>query len=220
MAIEPLKSLMGTLQQQPHWQTRRQFYQVVQHWPKAVGHLVARQSRPVSIQRQILYVSVSTAAWAQTLTFERQRILPKLNHWLACPLNDVRFSAAHWTTSAEPRRPTVDNELLRQHPSYVAPEHRAPESGALENPASDLAPGLATEDGRPSENATAGSEDSLPAGGAQQAFAQWSQRIQTSQQHQHLCPECQCYCPPGELKRWQMCALCIVKQWKDNYPLG
>jgi len=199
MPFEPLKSLIGSLEQQPHWQTRRQFYQVLEYWPKAVGHLVARQTRPVSIQRQVLYVSVSTAAWAQTLTFERRRILTQLNDRLACPLSDLKFSAAQWRQSPEPRQRQADSELIRQHPSYVTPKTG---SEQLSTPLPDA------------------SGESDNTNGAQQAFARWSQQIRTSHVHQSLCPTCQCHCPPGELKRWQMCALCAVKQWQIRDPLG
>ncbi|NJL81148.1 MAG: hypothetical protein HC917_24425 [Richelia sp. SM2_1_7] len=35
-------------------------------------------------------------AWAQNLTFERQRLLKKLNKILPTPLVDIRFSTARW----------------------------------------------------------------------------------------------------------------------------
>ncbi|MEO1590291.1 MAG: DUF721 domain-containing protein [Cyanobacteria bacterium J06632_22] len=203
MTFEPLKSLIGSLEQQPHWQTRRQFYQVVQYWPKAVGHLVARQTRPMSIQRQVLYVSVSTAAWAQTLTFERRRILTQLNGWLTCPLSDLKFSAAQWQQQPGPRR-RPDSELLRQHPSYVQPSadpDRTPEPSISESRAST----------QPASTQPAS---------AQQAFANWSERVRASHTQQVLCPNCSCHCPAGELERWKMCALCATKQWQIRQPLG
>ncbi len=205
MSIEPLQKLIGNLERQPHWQTRRQLYQIVQYWPKAVGHLVARQTRPVSIQRQILYVNVSTAAWAQTLTFERQRILTQLNERLTCPLSDIKFSAAQWAQS-RPRRPSPTSELLRQHPSYVP----TPKGNAAQN-------AVPKHTRQVPHSATPRQQQPHD---AQSAFASWASTVRSSHQHQVLCPECQCHCPSGELTRWQMCALCAAKQWQIRQPFG
>ncbi|MEM6350060.1 MAG: DciA family protein [Cyanobacteria bacterium P01_D01_bin.14] len=205
MSFENLNALIGGLENQPSWQTRRQFRQVVEYWPKAVGHLVARQSRPVSIQRQVLYVSVATAAWAQNLMFERQRILGKLNARLTCPLSGLRFSAAQWTVDGtKPTRPApATSELIKQHPSYVEPSTA-----------------VAADPNRPNANGSDPLESSTHLSPVTQAFLSWSDRIRADQKHQVLCPSCQCYCPPGELKRWQTCALCAAKSWKTNSPLG
>ncbi|MBE9064644.1 DciA family protein, partial [cf. Phormidesmis sp. LEGE 11477] len=71
MGLEGLSSLIKGLENQDSWQTQRQFRLVLQHWPKAVGFAVARQTRPVSICRSELYVAAATSVWAQTLTYER-----------------------------------------------------------------------------------------------------------------------------------------------------
>ena len=241
MSFEPLKSVIGTLEQQPSWQTRRQFYQVVQYWPKAVGHLVARQTRPVSIQRQVLYVSVSTAAWAQTLTFERQHILAQLNGRLSCPLSDLKFSAAQWRQSPAPGRRQPDSEWLRQHPSYVRPTAPAqteatkaeaakaepsPTTPSRSKPLSRTpAPRPQTSESpslQPSslQSPSLQSPSSEPLTKTQQAFEKWSQQIRASHAHQVLCPDCHCHCPKGEIARWQKCALCAAKQWPIRQPFG
>lgn len=179
-----LGSLLSDLEKSPSWQSRRQFRQVVDYWPKAVGHLVARQSKPVGIRDRMLYVSVANGSWAQTLTLERRRILHKLNQFLASPIADIRFSSARW--HVKPTQPPT-TPLLAAHPSYV-----------------ELPPEALSDDQQgQSANAEA-------------AYRRWAAAQRLQQQHQPLCPECACPCPQGELKRWNMCALCIAKTWSSS----
>jgi predicted nucleic acid-binding Zn ribbon protein len=46
------------------------------------------------------------------------------------------------------------------------------------------------------------------------AFQRWASTIQARSRQLVLCPKCQCPTPPGELKRWSVCALCATQQWK------
>lgn len=183
MALEGLQSLIQGLEKQASWEAGRQLRQVLNHWPKAVGYLVARQTRPVGIQRQVLYVAVANSSWAQTLTFERSRILQKLNPLLPSPLKDIRFATALWA-----RRPASFNtgsEAEAVHPSYLPPVFR---------------------------NARTADAGQTPLDAAA-AFQRWADRVRTQQRGLPPCPQCQCPCPPGELERWQMCSLCAAKRW-------
>ncbi|MGD1858194.1 MAG: DUF721 domain-containing protein [Leptolyngbyaceae cyanobacterium] len=117
MGFSGLRSLIVDIEAQPGWQARHQFGQAVEYWPKAVGYVVARQTKPASIQRDILYVTVANASWAQTLTLERRRILHKLNRLLAIPLKDIRFSSARWHAKPVPQQP--ENDWIKAHPSYI-----------------------------------------------------------------------------------------------------
>jgi predicted nucleic acid-binding Zn ribbon protein len=118
MALEDLKGVIQGLESQPSWQSRRQFRLVNDHWAKAVGHIVARQAKPTSIQRQVLYVSVTNGTWAQTLSLERLRILANLNQYLNVALKDIRFSAAQWANSPA-SSPSLDTSILSEHPSFI-----------------------------------------------------------------------------------------------------
>ncbi|MEM9163188.1 MAG: DUF721 domain-containing protein [Cyanobacteria bacterium P01_F01_bin.4] len=210
MPLEGLNSLIKGLETQPSWQNRRQFKQVVTHWPKTVGYAVARQTRPVSLKRNVLYVTVASAAWAQTLGFERPRILRKLNKYLQPPLQDIRFSTAQWTQKPTQPQGTISDEL-KHHPSYLGPINRG-HSGA--------GTGSRTEDeertarAKPAQGTKPTTDPDSRSQSARDAFQQWSTLIRAQQKQQSTCPECQCQCPPGELKRWQLCALCAVKKWK------
>ncbi|MGB3571485.1 MAG: DciA family protein [Phormidesmis sp.] len=120
MALEGLEGLIKGLENQSNWQAQKQFRLVVHHWPKAVGFAVARQTRPVSIQKSTLYVATATPTWAQTLSYERLNILRKLNRYQRQPLKNIRFSTAQWAQPSKPASPTL---LAKQHPSYAAPRN-------------------------------------------------------------------------------------------------
>lgn len=60
----------------------------------------------------------------------------------------------------------------------------------------------------PSKPKEMGSKDS------NRAFQQWASIIQSRSHQLVLCPKCQCPTPPGELKRWSVCALCATQRWK------
>ncbi len=186
MALEGLGGLIKGLESQESWQVQRQFRLVLLHWPKSVGFAVARVARPVSIQRGTLYVATSTAAWAQTLLYERLNILRKLNRYQPLPLKGIRFSTAQWTQNQARTKSQSQSEnpqakgRLAHHPSYIGHVPSLPKT-AVQTPA--------------------------------EAFQRWASAMQTMQSSQALCPRCRCHCPQGELDRWATCALCATKQW-------
>jgi predicted nucleic acid-binding Zn ribbon protein len=186
MSLEGLEGLIKGLEQQESWQARKQFRLVLLHWPKSVGFAVARISRPISIQRGTLYVATSTAAWAQTLSYERFNILRKLNRYQKEPLKGMRFSTAQWEqqgNSSENPAVQVVQSRLAHHPSYIGhvPSLPSRAAGGVRSP--------------------------------QDAFQLWANTMQQMQLNQALCPRCRCHCPQGELDRWACCALCATKQW-------
>jgi predicted nucleic acid-binding Zn ribbon protein len=114
MALRSIHHILGSLEHQENWQGRRQFQQLVASWVQVVGPIVAAQTRPVGIHRQVLQVATSSAVWAQNLAFERQRILAKLNPQVGLQLTDIRFSTAQW----QPSRP-LSLETAAAHPSQI-----------------------------------------------------------------------------------------------------
>lgn len=116
MSLEGLSHLIQGLESQESWRVQRQFRSVLANWPKSVGFAVARKTRPTGIQRDVLYVATETAAWAQTLSYERYNILKKLNQHQRQPLKGIRFSTAQWARPASVT-PTVKSN--HHHPSYI-----------------------------------------------------------------------------------------------------
>lgn len=119
--MQSLQNLMQQLERSPQWQASAPFRTVLARWPQIVGAAVAQHSQPRKIQRGVLQVSVSSAAWAQTLTFERIRILHKLHQQvpaIAPEIKEMRFTTAQWrTTAAAPLRRTAHQAV--EHPSWV-----------------------------------------------------------------------------------------------------
>lgn len=186
MALEGLGGLIKGLESQESWQAQKQFRLVLLHWPKSVGFAVARVTRPISIQRDTLYVATSTSTWAQTLLYERLNILRKLNRYQRPPLKGIRFSTAQWAQNqarVKPKSPfetSQANDRLAHHPSYIGHTPILPKP-SVKTPA--------------------------------EAFQRWASTMQTMQSSQALCPQCHCHCPQGELTRWAICALCAAKRW-------
>ncbi|MFE4107410.1 DUF721 domain-containing protein [Almyronema epifaneia] len=184
MTLQPLNQLVGQLQQQENWRSQQQFKRLAEIWPDIVGEAVARQTCPTGLKQQVLWVATSTAAWSQTLMFERHRILRKLNQQLTLNLTDIRFSPVQWRLAKRSPAIAAPSELLQQHPSFI-------------NVDSDIEALLET---KALETYTT-------------AFERWAYLRRQQTQHYPLCPECQCPTPPGELKRWATCALCAAKRW-------
>jgi predicted nucleic acid-binding Zn ribbon protein len=123
MSLNSVNNILGSLEIQAKLQ-QQPFQRLLGCWAEIVGVAIAAHTRPLSIQRDILYVAVSSAAWAQNLTFERQRLLVKINTVLPAPLLDIRFSTAYWHSQKEI---TSKQTLLpHHHPSYLDEEMNLP----------------------------------------------------------------------------------------------
>jgi predicted nucleic acid-binding Zn ribbon protein len=67
--------------------------QIMLAWKELVGPANARHSWPMRIQEDVLRVSCSSAAWAQTLSLLRGQILAKIaQHYGGGLLKDIHFS--------------------------------------------------------------------------------------------------------------------------------
>lgn len=184
MSFKSLNHILSALEQQSRWQ-EQPFQRLLKCWTETVGAAVAAHTRPLSMQRDILWVATSSSAWAQNLTFERQRILQKLNPQLPSPLADIRFSTAQWQRPKDPNQ-TADQPktgLWREHPSSLMNMSGVPKS---------------LEPNSPNPNT---------------AFQRWAKVMQLRSQGLPLCPQCHCPTPLGELQRWTICSICVAKQW-------
>lgn len=185
MPFQSLRQVLGNLETQEKWKNRQQFQRLLMCWVEVVGNAVAAQTRPLYIQRQVLHVAASSAAWAQNLAFERQRILNKLNTRLSSPLTDIRFSTAQWQSQKSDDTNFSESDILWQnHPSQLSPALRARK----------YSPPVARD--------------------PQTAFQNWAKVMRDRSQHLPFCPLCHCPTPPGELQRWSICAVCAAKGMK------
>ncbi|MBD2202337.1 DUF721 domain-containing protein [Calothrix sp. FACHB-1219] len=186
MSFESVNDILDILQKQAQWQ-EQPLQLVLKIWAEVVGVVANKHTRPLSIQRDVLWVATSSAAWAQNLTFKRQTLLLTLNGKLSICLVDIRFSTAGWKSS--PEKVNLPTKVLpSEHPSYVA-------------------------DATTSKSAIASPHaNNTDINNANTAFGRWAKLIQTRSQSLPLCPQCQSPTPPGELQRWQICAFCAAKQ--------
>jgi predicted nucleic acid-binding Zn ribbon protein len=192
MSLKPIGNVLGSVSHQYRRKHHRQIQQVQEHWAESVGTVVAAQTHPLSVYRGVLKVATSSSAWAQNLTFERQRILAKLNTHLSEPLTDIRFSTANWQNSPSHQQilgSEEQAEIWQNHPSLV---YNSPKSSL-----SATQSRVILQEGINSET----------------AFRAWSNRIKARSRNLPLCPQCSCPTPPGELERWSLCSLCAAKQW-------
>ncbi len=187
MTFSTLDQIIGKIQAQPSWQGRRHFLKVLEHWKHVVGDRVAIETQPTGIYRNILHVAASGSTWSQALTFERRRILDKLQHYLVNypPLEDIHFSTARWETGKKSRvltpKPQSKSDLFKRHPSYIPPT-----------------------------NVTlfAKKNSPLPPETALEAFQRLANIVKKQTIHLPKCPKCHVPTPPGELERWQICRTC------------
>ena len=118
VSFSSLESLVGTLEHRPQWRSHQKFQQILDCWPQIVGDVVAVQTRPMSIQRNVLSVSTSTPVWSQNLAFQRQHILKKLGTYVPDhQLKDIRFSPAKWLDirKSSNKNMSVKRSLKRYH---------------------------------------------------------------------------------------------------------
>ncbi|PSB05784.1 DUF721 domain-containing protein [filamentous cyanobacterium CCP1] len=187
MPFISLTQVIGGLENQDKWEKRRQFRQLVGCWTEVVGGVVAAQTRPLYVQRQVLHVATASSVWAQNLAFERQRILGKLNAKLPYQLTDIRFSTAQWQLPKKRSPISSESDILwQEHPSHVKLRTNLSSFNAAESAPAD----------------------------PQTAFQSWANTIRDRTRSLPTCPVCQCPAPPGELQRWSVCALCAAKQMK------
>ena len=67
-------------------------YQFVLFWDKIVGAAAAARAQPECLRGRTLVVRVSSSAWAQELSFQKNAILEKLRLYSThAPVDDVRF---------------------------------------------------------------------------------------------------------------------------------
>ncbi len=184
MTFQHLQGVLDSLEAQYSPLEATQLQQVLRHWSDVVGVAVAAQTRPITVQREVLKVATANAGWAQNLVFERRRILDKLNALLTLPLSDIRFSTTQWH-SPDNRQALDEAErsmLWVNHPSKID-DVPIPKAN-LHNTADPKA-----------------------------AFRYWTTVMQSRTQHLPLCPQCECPTPSGEIERWSICAVCAAKQW-------
>lgn len=131
--MKSIDHILGLLEKEAKWE-EHPLHQLLQLWESVVGSAVASHSRPVAIQRQVLWVATSSAAWAQNLNFSRRSLLLRCNQHLSTPLVDMRFSSASWHNLGD--SDSQSQLTPEQHPSYLghAPAFNCTVKSTVKNP--------------------------------------------------------------------------------------
>lgn len=71
-------------------------------WGQVVDERVNKHTEPIKISNRTLYVSTSSSAWAQELTFLKKEIMEKFNGLAGkAAIRDIKFSAKGGFASGE-----------------------------------------------------------------------------------------------------------------------
>jgi predicted nucleic acid-binding Zn ribbon protein len=119
MSFDSLDRILEALEKQPGWEAHRQYRHLLQCWETVVEPKIVKQTRPLYVSRNVLFVATASSVWAQNLSLQRYSLLKKLNALLSEPLVDIRFSSAQWYNV----KPAVATERAdrEKHPSTIAP---------------------------------------------------------------------------------------------------
>jgi len=195
--LNRITNILQGIQSRTSWQQRCQYLLIVEKWADIVGESVAKQTCPIGVYQKALQVAVSSSVWSQALTFERVRILAKVNALFndsgTLAIADIHFSTAKWATQQQTLKERM--VVAEDHPSYLPP------AIANASPNRKLKPNLKInklEIPKPPDNAS-------------EAFQRWQEvmKLRTNQMPQ--CPRCDRPALTGEMSRWQMCRVCAIE---------
>lgn len=186
---------MTQLEQQPGWEKFREHRQLLMCWPKVVGASNSSHTRPLYINRQVLWVATSTSARAQELSFQRYALLKKLNKQLSFTLKDIRFSSSQWHQAPVQVNPELNIFSISDKYKLLA---SSPASKALSKE---------QKKGKKTTSVT-------------KAKAAVECCLETIRQNSLLfssCPKCKVSTPEEEIKRWNSCYHCVAQKWSQEY---
>lgn len=201
MHFTSIERVLRGLQATHVWQEIQQWQVLLDIWPQVVGKKAAAKTRPLYLQRGILTVAVPNASWAQNLTFQRKRMVAKLQKKVHLTIRDIHFSSRDWYDDRQAWR-TADSaaSIFQAHPSWVRQENHNSHT----------------------EQPTSAPYQRNKQPDAVSAFQNWSQTVQHRTQSWSVCPQCGCPVPTGELQRWSVCSICACQKfeqdWVDNMP--
>ncbi len=188
MTLNSLDHLLKVLEKQPHWEQYRRYVEICQVWETIVTEKITLHTKPLFIQRDVLWVATSSSGWAQQLSFQGYSLLKKLNNQISdSPLLKIRFSSAQWHQKKpfDEGLPKETTPSFFSYPGFIEP---VPETSR-----------------KPTQT-------------PEEAFQQWTQVVAHHLNSLPLCPQCQCPTPSVELERWSKCYLCITQHWQTKSP--
>ena len=74
-----LKEALEDYFKEKRWDKKIRGYQVINYWEEVVGEEIARNTQPIKIQDQILFLRVKSSVWANELNLRKGEIINKIN---------------------------------------------------------------------------------------------------------------------------------------------
>jgi predicted nucleic acid-binding Zn ribbon protein len=196
MSLTGLPNILHDIQSRTSWQQRCQYLLIVEKWADIVGESVAKQTCPIGVYQKSLQVAVSSPVWSQALTFERVRLLAKINKLLgsanSLAIVDIHFSTAKWATHQQTLQQS--KVITADHPSYL--------------------PAIATDTINTIKKNAQGHQQRQvpkPPETASEAFQRWQEVMKLRTNQMPKCPRCDRPALLGEISRWQMCRVCAIE---------
>lgn len=209
--FDSVEQILTQLETQPGWEKFRAHRQLLKCWSQVVNQQTAQHTRPLYLNRQILYVATSSAARAQELVFQRYTLLKRLNQQqqlileIKDDIKDIRFSSSGWhqPTYAQETQATLftisDRQKTKIAPDPTVALKPANKGAKADNSLNNLS------------NALSPSEQAKKA--AQRWLGDMEQKLATTL----ACPQCNSVISQAELTRWNLCHHCVAQKWSAEY---
>jgi predicted nucleic acid-binding Zn ribbon protein len=190
-----VEKILAQLETQPGWEKLREHRQLLQSWEQVVNQQTAQHTRPLYINRQILYIATSSSARAQELSFQRHTLLKRLNQQLTTKIQDLHFSSSQW----HQQNPEQDTQAL----FTISDRHQT-----------KISPDLLV---IPKENERVKDNHLSPQDRAKNAAQRWLKTIEHRSKVTLACPKCNSLISQAELSRWNLCHHCVAQKWSEEY---
>lgn len=208
--FDSVEQILTQLETQPGWERFRLHRQLLKCWSRVVNQQTAQHTRPLYINRQILYVATSSAARAQELAFQRYTLLKRLNQQqqliseIKDEIKDIRFSSSGW------HQPTYSQEtpaalftISDRQKTKIAIDSIVAPKQANKGAKADNSLNYLSNDVSPSEQAKKA---------VQRCLESMEQKLDTL-----TCPKCNSVISQAELNRWKLCHHCVAQKWSEEY---
>ncbi|MGL1932809.1 MAG: DUF721 domain-containing protein [Desulfotalea sp.] len=87
-----IASVLPKIIKKKGWQVELERYDIFKKWTDFVGEDVAEVTKPLKVDRNILFVEVENSAWMQQLQYQKIGILEDLNAFLKLSrFSDIKF---------------------------------------------------------------------------------------------------------------------------------
>lgn len=196
MFFDSVEKILNQLEQQPGWEKFRLHRKLLKSWESIVSPKIAQNTRPLYINREILWIATSSAARAQELSFQRYSLLKKLNRKLSYSLKDIRFSSSQWHQKNEDdsSQKTILFSLSNKQKSQTNSSQRNFYNQKIKQESKVTSP-----------------QD------AKLAAQHWLKTIKHNAASFSTCPQCNAPTSSAEIKRWNSCYHCIAQKWNKDY---